>query len=50
MIIKYWDCFCAKGVWRTILDYEFAIDIGDFPPIYCRKPAYDPHEKSIIMA
>ena len=28
MIIKYWDCFCAKRVWRAILDYEFVIDTG----------------------
>ena len=26
LVIKYWDCFCAEGVKRTILDYEFSID------------------------
>ena len=49
LIIKYWDCFCAKGARRTILDYEFVIDTGSSPPICCCRPKYSPHEKPIIM-
>ena len=33
IIIKYWDCFCAGGAVRTILDYEFAIDTGAPPSL-----------------
>ena len=33
----------------TILDYEFDIDIGGYPPIYSRVPTYGPHEKLTIM-
>ena len=49
IVIKYWDCFYNAGAKRTILDYEFAIDTGSCHPIYCRKPAYGPHEHPIIM-
>ena len=49
IIIKFWDCFCVKGVCRTILGYEFVIDTGAAPPVCCREPTYGPHEKSIIM-
>ena len=49
IVKKYWDCFCAKGACRTILDYEFAIDTGASKPVCCRRPTYGPHEKPIIM-
>ena len=49
LIVKYWDCFCAEGAKRTILDYEFAIDTGVSSHISCCKLAYDPHEARIIM-
>ena len=49
IIMRYWDCFCVKGARRPILDYEFSIDTGASPPVCCRRPAYGPHEKPIIM-
>ena len=49
IIIKYWDCFCLHGARRTILDYEFSIDMDASPPVYCKRPVYGPHEKPIIM-
>ena len=49
LIVKYWDCFCLRGARRTILDYVFAIDTGNSPPVCCCRPKYDPHEKPIIM-
>ena len=49
LIKKYWDCFCAKGARRTILDYKFAIDTGGSKPVCCGCPKYGPHEKPIIM-
>ena len=49
-IVKtYWDCFCKEGARRTILDYEFAIDTSTSKPVCCKKPAYGPHESTIIM-
>ena len=33
IIKQYWDCFCARGARRTILDYEFCIDTGASPPV-----------------
>jgi len=41
--------FCLRGARRTILDYDFAIDTGNSPPVCCRRPKYGPHEKPIIM-
>ena len=49
IVKEYWDCFCARGACRTILDYEFAIDTGSSKPVCCRRPTYGPHEKPIIM-
>ena len=40
-----WDCFCARGVCRAILDYEFAINTGASKPVCCHWPAYYPDEK-----
>ena len=46
LVMIYWDCFCAEGAKRTILDYVFGIDTGASPPICCRKLTYGPHEKT----
>ena len=35
IIKKYWDCFCAKGACRPILDYEFIIDTCASKPVCC---------------
>ena len=43
IIIEYWDCFCARVVRCTILDYEFSIDTGASPPLCFRRPSYGPH-------
>ena len=49
LIVKYWDYLYAEGAKRTILDYEFAIDTGASPLIFCYKPMYGPREAPIIM-
>ena len=49
-IIKtYWDFFCKYGARRMILEYEFAIDTGNYKPVCCKKPDYGPHESKIII-
>ena len=50
LIVKYWDCFCDRGIRRTSLDYEFAIDTVVSPSVCCRKPTHGLHEHPFIMA
>ena len=40
LVKKYWDCFCKRGVQRTILGFEFGIDTGDSPPVSCSNQSY----------
>ena len=48
-IIKLnWDFFCERGVSRLVLDFEFCIDTGNSPPVYCRQPKYGYHERKIM--
>ena len=49
IIQRYWDSFCSAGVNRPVLDYEFAIDTGNSPPVACRTPRYGIYEKEIMM-
>ena len=49
IIQYYWYCFCLKGACRTILYYEFAINIGVSKPVCCCRTTYGPHGKPIIM-
>ena len=49
LVIKYWDCFCAEGAKRTILDYKLSTDTGASPPICYRKPTHGSHEEPTIM-
>ena len=32
-----------------MLVYKFAFDTGSRTPLFCKKPAYGPHKKKIIM-
>ena len=49
IVKKYWDCFCVRGCYQTILGYEFSIDTGTHTPVCSRKPSYGHHESKIIM-
>ena len=31
-----------------MLDFEFFLDTGNLPPLYCRQPVYAAHEKKIM--
>ena len=44
----YWDPFDEGGVSRPVIDYEFCIDTGVSPPVYCRLPRYEMHEDKIM--
>ena len=39
----------AKSPLRNVLGYEFGIDIGDYKPLCCKKPAYGIYELKIFM-
>ena len=45
---SYWDSFTKEGIKRVILGFEYSIDTGAAPPVYCRKSHYGPHEYVII--
>ena len=49
IVIKYWDCFCKRGVHRHILGFEFGIDTGTAEPVSCSNQSYGFHEARIIM-
>ena len=49
IVKKYWDCFCKRGVRRTILGFEFGIDTGDAAPVSCSNQSYGYYEAKIIM-
>jgi len=49
IVIKYWDCFCKRGVHRHILSFEFGIDTGTAEPMSCSNQSYGFHEARIIM-
>ena len=49
LIKKYWYFFAKQGCRRTIVGYEFAIDVGSALPFFCRKPQYSPQDSDVIM-
>ena len=48
LIQNYWDAFDEGGVSRPVISYEFCIDTGTSPPVYCRLPCYGIHEIKIM--
>ena len=42
------DSFCERGVSRLVLDFEFCIDTGNSPSVYCHQPKYGYYETKIM--
>ena len=48
LIQKYWDAFAREGLKRTLLGYEFFIDVGQAKPTCAKHTRYGHHEQSIM--
>ena len=49
MVRKYWYMFYRAGVSKTVLGFEFAVDMGGSQRVCCCKPSYGLHESKIIL-
>ena len=48
IIKSNWYCFCERGISRPFLDFEFCIDTGNSPSVYCHQPKYGYYETKIM--